>query len=84
VSALTVLLTAVALPAFVAHMIGKPKHRMGSMYGLLLSWLGVLVVALLPPRHGPDTGELQCPDCGEWVRDEARKCRFCGARLAAG
>lgn len=28
----------------------------------------------------PD-GFKQCPDCAEWVRNEARKCRFCGYRF---
>jgi hypothetical protein len=32
----------------VAHAIGKPKNRAGFLYGFLLSWIGVIIVALLP------------------------------------
>jgi hypothetical protein len=35
---------------FVAHQIGKPKRRSGFLYGFFLGWIGVIIVALLPPR----------------------------------
>jgi hypothetical protein len=42
------------LPIFVAHSIGKSKHRSGWLYGFLLGWIGVLVIALLPARPNYD------------------------------
>ena len=36
-------------PIFVGHAIGKPKGRTGWAWGLLLGWLGVIIVALLSP-----------------------------------
>ena len=42
------------IPMFVADDIGCDKDREGWVYGLFLSWLGVLVVWLLPPvKHPP-------------------------------
>ena len=37
------------VPIFVAHSIGKAKMRAGIGYGVFLGWLGVLVLAVLPP-----------------------------------
>lgn len=47
------------IPIFVAHAIGKPKHRAGALYGIFLSWLGVIAVALLPPRQAMTLEELE-------------------------
>jgi hypothetical protein len=35
------------LPIWIGQMIGGPKGRAGWAWGLLLGWLGVLIVALL-------------------------------------
>ncbi len=35
------------LPIWIAQMIGGPKGRAGWAWGLILGWLGVLIVALL-------------------------------------
>jgi hypothetical protein len=37
------------LPIYVGHRIGEPKGRMGWLWGLLLGWIGVIIVAVLPP-----------------------------------
>jgi hypothetical protein len=37
------------LPIFVGHKIGAPKNRAGWAWGLLLGWLGVIIVACLGP-----------------------------------
>jgi hypothetical protein len=39
------------LPCYVAHQIGAPKNRFGLGWGVCLGWLGVIIVALLPPRN---------------------------------
>ena len=43
------------VPIFVAHSIGKAKNRPGTLYGLLLGWLGVIILALLAPRREQTT-----------------------------
>ena len=37
------------VPWFLGNAMGKPKRRAGFMYGFLLGWLGILILALLPP-----------------------------------
>ena len=44
---------------FVARSIGKSKRRDGWVYGLLLGPIGVLIVALLPPRPDLTLEELE-------------------------
>lgn len=41
------------LPIYVAAQIGAPKNRQGFWWGVSLGWIGVIVVALLPPRTRP-------------------------------
>jgi hypothetical protein len=38
------------LPFYIARRIGKPKGRAWFWYALFLSWLGVLILALLGPK----------------------------------
>jgi hypothetical protein len=33
---------------------------------------------MMPAMNGPQPGHKRCPDCAEDVREEARRCRFCG------
>jgi hypothetical protein len=42
------------LPIVVGHKIGSEKNRAGWAWGLLLGWIGVIVVACLGPA--PETG----------------------------
>jgi hypothetical protein len=37
-------------PIFVGHKIGAPKNRAGWAWGLLLGWIGVIIVACLSNR----------------------------------
>ena len=41
------------LPVVVGHQLGKPKGRAGWAWGLLLGWIGVIVVACLGPAYNP-------------------------------
>jgi len=36
-------------PIFVAHQLGLSRNRTGWVWGLLLGWLGVFIVALMKP-----------------------------------
>lgn len=75
------------LPIFVAASIGNPKGRAGWLYGILLGWLGVLLVALLPPKphvvvalekeRELETTHRECPWCREPMRREASVCPHC-------
>ena len=38
------------LPIFVGHKIGSKKDRAGWAWGLILGWLGVIIVACLGPK----------------------------------
>jgi hypothetical protein len=72
------------VPIAVANSIAKGKGREGQGFvlGLFLSWIGVLIVALLPALHSEASGERKCPHCAEWVKREASVCRFCGRDIA--
>lgn len=39
---------------FVGHKIGEPKHRAGWAWGLLLGWIGVIILACLGPADGTE------------------------------
>jgi hypothetical protein len=47
------------VPIFVGHAIGKSKNRHGGWWGFFLGWLGVIIVAVLPPRPGMTLDELE-------------------------
>lgn len=82
-----------AAPAIVGHYIGKDKGRTGWMWGLLLSWIGVLIVALFPPvdtpvvsydvnppqTYGPDQLGAVAP--GELSRSEFKVCPDCAEQV---
>jgi hypothetical protein len=38
-------------PIFVAHKLGAPKNRAGWAWGLLLGWIGVVIVAWLSNKN---------------------------------
>ena len=38
-------------PIFVGHKLGTPKNRAGWAWGLLLGWIGVLIVACLSDKN---------------------------------
>jgi hypothetical protein len=42
------------LPIFVAHHLGLSRGRTGWLWGLLLGWVGVFILALMRPRTAVD------------------------------
>lgn len=72
------------VPIFVANSIGKSKLREGLLYGLLLGWLGVLILAVLP-AVSPENSRMkpqgpqyrECPNCKERMRADASVCPHC-------
>jgi hypothetical protein len=64
------------VPIFVATSIGQSKGRAGLLYGVFLGWLGVLIVAILPPNLNP-AAHRPCPHCKEQIFREATVCPRC-------
>jgi TonB family protein len=67
----------------VSAAIAKSKNRSGLGWFLLALVIGpfALCVALLPAK--PDYAKsMQCPDCAEYVKVGAVKCRYCGCLFA--
>jgi hypothetical protein len=67
------------IPIFVAIPQGRAKDRAGLAYGLFLGWIGVVILAFLPPRMGDRF--VECPFCKERVRRDARVCAHCRREL---
>ncbi len=86
-SAVVVVLLVLVLwvvPIFVGAAIGKPKRRSGAVYGLLLGWLGVVILAVLPPAADRSGRTGECPFCKERMRSDATVCPHCQRDVAAG
>src|SRR5262245_56998962 len=73
--------------SIVAGVIASSKGRSGVGYlllSLVLSPLSGIILAVAVPSVGEfrrhDT-HLRCPDCREFVLNEARVCKHCGCRL---
>jgi threonine/homoserine efflux transporter RhtA len=79
-------------PIVVAKKLGERKGRESAwVWGLLIGWLGVIVVALLSDKTEQDisnapvwaqAGQVvaalkRCPECAEQVQPAARVCRYC-------
>lgn len=76
--------------AVVAGIVAASRGRTGFGWFLLGCMFGIfalILVALLPSRASASADEptpvthVRCPDCRELVRNEARKCKHCGASL---
>src|SRR6185437_2026135 len=68
-------------------MILEPRGDFGTGFalGFFLGPIG-LVIAAIMRANGPAvarSGERKCPQCAEFVKAEAIKCRFCGSELVA-
>jgi hypothetical protein len=71
-----IVLVWVIAPAVVGFRMGERKNLpIGLALGVLLGWIGILILALLPYRG------RRCSACAEPVRDAATICRHCGQRL---
>jgi hypothetical protein len=59
----------------------------GFLLGFLLGPIGILVILAFPIDWGAlrsrDPTYRRCPECAEFVRLEARRCRYCGSNLPA-
>lgn len=71
------LVLGILLPTCIGIVAGRAKDRgwEGFALGLLLSWVGVLIVLVL------SRGGWSCPACREKVKEKAKVCRHCGSRL---
>jgi hypothetical protein len=67
------------VPVFVAVSQGRPKDRAGLAYGIVLGWIGVVILAFLPPRRGDKY--VDCPFCKEIIRRDALVCAHCQREL---
>ena len=75
----------VVVPTLVGLQIGAEKGRQGWAWGLFLGWLGVLIVAVLPPSPEHERAAAiqaaalyrQCPHCKEQMRRDATVCPHC-------
>ena len=75
----------------VALVIANSKERSGCGWFIAGCLFGpfALVVAALPslardPNAPTPKTHVKCPDCAELIRIEARVCKHCGCKLAAG
>ena len=62
----------------VAFIVGANKGRAGTglLFGLLLSWLGVAIIAMSSPSAEAE-GRRPCPHCAELVLPAAKVCPHC-------
>jgi zinc-ribbon domain len=74
-------------PSMRANAIGRGKGQENAwLWGLALSWIGVLIVSSAPNRQtisiNPEPYARPptklCPACAELVKSQANVCRFCG------
>jgi hypothetical protein len=76
---------------------GKGKTGTGVVLTLLLSWIGVIIIAVMSPseefldeqkreeeKRLLEKGEMKkCAFCGELIKTEALVCRHCGKEVIA-
>lgn len=77
------------IPFALAVWFGRQKGRRGWLYGLLLGWIGVFILASLDvkPRSRSDVLKnlesfVQCPHCGLLSPAGREFCRTCNRSLA--
>ena len=86
------LVTFWVLSAIVTAIVASSKGRSTFgwfVLGCLISIFALILVALLPSLKAPPQSagapsphtHVRCPDCKEFVLNEARVCKHCGAKL---
>jgi hypothetical protein len=80
ITTLAIWLIFAVLTAKIAAVRGRKKAPW-FILGLFFGPLALLAVFILSALPTPET-HLQCPDCAELARKEARVCKHCGCRLA--
>jgi formate/nitrite transporter FocA (FNT family) len=63
--------------------VGRIKKRSGSqsfVIGYLFSFIGTIIVALLPPQQDKSATK-ECPYCKESIKQDAIKCPYCQSNL---
>ncbi len=62
----------------------KGRSRLGFFFlALFLTPIVAFVLIAVGPSNPERMGLRKCPQCAEWVKHEALKCRFCGFDFAA-
>lgn len=78
------------ISAVIAVIIGSSKGRagLGLLLGLLLGFIGVLIIALVPPNKENieqtsllDGTNRKCPYCAELIKRDAKICKHCGKEV---
>ncbi len=62
----------------------KGRSRLGFFFlALFLTPIVAFVLIAVGPSNPERMGLQKCPQCAEWVKSEALKCRFCGFDFGA-
>ena len=69
----------------ICGIIAQSRGQNGQIWflvGCILGPLGIVVTAIML-RDAKQQARISCPQCAEMIMPDAKKCRFCGADVAA-